>query len=150
PRNAIVHSLSYAAVAASGATLLALFTGYVAARRLVPAAHLLGYLAKAPFVAPGIVLAIGFFSAYARPPLVLYGTAWMLIVAFTTRFLPIAYAGSEAALHSIDRELENAARTLGGSQWTTFRRVTLPLLRRGLLANWLLVFIPSLRELSAA
>lgn len=149
-RAAIVHSLTYAGAAATIATVLALFTAYVAARGLVPAAHLLGYVAKAPFVAPGIVLAIGFFSAYARPPLVLYGTAWMLIVAFATRFLPIAYAGTESALHALDRDLELAARTLGCSQLTTLRRITLPLLRRSVLANWLLVFIPSLRELSSA
>src|SRR5205807_1230984 len=99
---------------------------------------------------PGIVLAIGFFAAYARPPLVLYGTAWMLIVAFATRFLPIAYAGSESALRSLDLELENAARTLGSGRLRTFGRITIPLLRRSILANWLMVFIPSLRELSSA
>ncbi|HEV8636432.1 MAG TPA: iron ABC transporter permease [Chloroflexota bacterium] len=149
-RAAISHSLTYAAAAATIATVLALFTAYVAARGLLPAAHLLGFVAKAPFIAPGIVLAIGFFSAYARPPLVLYGTAWMLIVAFATRFLPIAYVGTEAALQTIDRDLELAARTLGSNQLGALRRVTLPLLRRAVLANWLLVFIPSLRELSSA
>ncbi len=149
-RHAIQHSLVYAAVAATIATVLGLLTAYVGSRRLVPGARILGYLAMAPFVVPGIVLAIGFFSAYARPPVVLYGTAWMLIVAFATRFLPIAYAGSEAALRSIDLELENAARTLGSGQLRTFGRITLPLLRRSILASWLMVFIPSLRELSSA
>jgi iron(III) transport system permease protein len=149
-RQAILHSLTYAAAAATIATVLALFTAYVAGRRLLPGSRLLGYIATAPFVVPGIVLAIGFFAAYARPPIVLYGTAWILIVAFATRFLPIAYAGSEAGLRSIDIELEHCARTLGSSQLGTFRRITLPLLRRGILANWLLTFIPSLRELSSA
>jgi iron(III) transport system permease protein len=149
-RSAIMHSLTYAAAAATIATVLALFTAYVASRGLIPAAWLLGLIAKAPFVAPGIVLAIGFFSAYARPPLVLYGSAWMLIVAFGTRFLPIAYAGIEAALQTVDRDLELAARTLGRSQLGTLRRITMPILRRGILANWLMVFIPSLRELSCA
>jgi iron(III) transport system permease protein len=149
-RHAITHSLSYAAVAATIATLLAVFTAYVVSRRLLPGARILGYVAMAPFVVPGIVLAIGFFSAYARPPFVLYGTAWMLIMAFATRFLPIAFSGSESALRSIDHELENAARTLGSGPLLTFRRITLPLLRRSILANWIIVFIPSLRELSSA
>jgi iron(III) transport system permease protein len=74
----------------------------------------------------------------------------MLIVAFATRFLPIAYAGSETALRSLDLELENAARTLGSGRLRTFGRITIPLLRRSILANWLMVFIPSLRELSSA
>jgi iron(III) transport system permease protein len=149
-RAAIQHSLLYAAAAATIVSILALITAYASARRLLPAARVLGFVAMAPFVVPGIVLAIGFYSAYARPPLLLYGTAWMLILAFATRFLPIAYSGSETALRGLDVDLENAVRTLGGSQLTTFRRVTVPLLRRSILANWLLVFVPSLRELSAA
>lgn len=149
-RLAIQHSLLYATVAATIATLLALFAAYAAGRRLLPGARALAFVAMAPFVVPGIVLAIGFFAAYARPPVVLYGTAWMLIIAFATRFLPIAYSGSEAALRSIEVELENAARTLGSTPLVTFRRITLPLLRRSVLATWLMAFIPSLRELSSA
>jgi iron(III) transport system permease protein len=149
-RRAIEHSLLYAGAAATIATVLAALTAYVAVRRLVPGARILSFVAMAPFVVPGIVLAIGFFAAYARPPLVLYGTAWMLIVAFATRFLPIAYSGSESALRSVDLELENAARTVGATQLVTFRRITLPLLRRSVLASWLVAFIPSLRELSSA
>ncbi len=149
-RQAIGHSLLYAAAAATIATVLAVFTAYVAARRLVPGARLLSFVAMAPFVVPGIVLAIGFFAAYARPPLVLYGTAWMLIVAFATRFLPIAYSGVDSALRSVDLELENAARTLGASRLVTLGRITLPMLRRSIVAGWLVAFIPSLRELSSA
>ncbi len=149
-RLAIQHSLTYAAVAAVIATVLALFTAYVVSRRLLPAAQILGFLAMAPFVIPGIVLAIGFFAAYARPPIVLYGTAWLLIIAFATRFLPIAYSSIQSVLRSIDLELENAARTLGAVQLRTFGRITVPLLRRTILATWLMVFIPSLRELSSA
>jgi iron(III) transport system permease protein len=149
-RAAIQHSLLYAAAAATIVSILAVTTAYASTRRLLPYARVLGFVAMAPFVVPGIVLAIGFYSAYARPPLMLYGTAWMLILAFSTRFLPVAYSGSETALRGLDLDLENAVRTLGGSQLTTFRRVTLPLLRRSILANWLLVFVPSLRELSSA
>jgi iron(III) transport system permease protein len=149
-RAAIQHSLLYAAAAATIVSVLALISAYVSSRRLLPGSRVLSFLAMMPFVVPGIVMAIGFYSAYARPPLLLYGTAWMLILAFATRFLPIGYSGSESALRGLDQDLEHAARTLGGSQLTTFRRVTIPLLRRSILANWLLVFVPSLRELSSA
>jgi iron(III) transport system permease protein len=149
-RHAIQHSLTYSAVAATIATTLAFFTAYVARRRLLPGARILGFIAVAPFVVPGIILAIGFFAAYARPPLVLYGTSWMLIIAFATRFLPIAYSGSESALRSVDVDLEHAARTLGSTALRTFARITLPLLRRNVVAIWVVAFIPALRELSSA
>jgi iron(III) transport system permease protein len=99
---------------------------------------------------PGIVLAIGFFAAYTRPPLVLYGTAAILIAAYATRFLPIAYSNAQAILQGINVDLENAARTLGAGRLHSLFEITIPLLRRGILTGWLLVFIPALRELSAS
>jgi iron(III) transport system permease protein len=104
----------------------------------------------APFVIPGIVLAIGFYAAYTRPPLLLYGTAAILILAFATRFLPIAFANSQASIRSINPELEDAVRILGGTRITAIRRVVAPLLKRGLAGGFILVFIPATRELSAA
>jgi iron(III) transport system permease protein len=112
--------------------------------------NLLSFLTMAPFVIPGIVLAIGFYAAYTRPPLLLYGTAWILILAFATRFLPIAFANSNAAIRSINPELEDAVRTLGGTRFTAIRRVVAPLLKRNLAGAFILVFIPATRELSAA
>ena len=149
-RTAIVHSLEYSAAAASVALVVATLVAYLVLRRLVPFGRVLGFLAMAPFVVPGIVLAIGFLAAYSRPPILLYGTALILIAAYTTRFLPIAYSNSASILEGINVDLENAARTLGAGRLRALWAVTLPLLRRGLLSGWLLVFIPALRELSAS
>ena len=59
----------------------------------------------------------------ANPPLALYGTAWILILAFATRFLPIAYANAHASIRSVNPELEEAVRILGGTRLTAIRRV---------------------------
>ena len=61
-------------------------------------------------------MAIGFYAAYAPPPLSLYGTGALLILAFTTRFLPIAYANSAAGIRAIHPEMEEAVRILGGGR----------------------------------
>lgn len=149
-RSAIVHSLLYGGAAATIAAVLATVIAYMASRQLMRGTQVLGFIAMAPFVVPGIVLAIGFFAAYTHPPIVLYGTAGILIAAFATRFLPIAYSNAGALLHAINPDLENAARTLGASRARTLATITVPLLRSGLLSGWLLVFIPAIRELSAA
>jgi len=60
---------------------------------------------------------------YAPPPLALYGTATILILGFTTRFLPIAYTSSAAGLRSINPEMEEAVRILGGSRLLAIRKV---------------------------
>ena len=74
----------------------------------------------------------------------------ILILAFAHRFLPIAYTNSDAALRSINPELEDAARILGASRLLALRRVVAPLLKRGLAGAFILVFIPATRELSSA
>src|SRR5262245_14726194 len=149
-RTATINTFVYAGAASIIALGLALGIAYVVARRLVPMSRVLSYVAMAPFVIPGIVLAIGFYAAYTSRPLVLYGTAWILILAFATRFLPIAYTNSDAALRSINPEMEDAARILGSSRLLALRRIVGPLLRRGLAGAFILVFIPATRELSSA
>jgi len=148
--RAILNSFMFSTAAATAAVLIAFFAAYIANRRLVRGGWVLGYVAMMPYVIPGIVLAIGFLAAYARPPFALYGTAWILIFAFTSRFLPIAYANSDAALKNIHPELEDAARISGAGRFVTLSEVTLPLIKRGILGGWLLVLIAGLRELSTA
>jgi iron(III) transport system permease protein len=151
-RTATLHTFLYAGAASAIALVLALCVSYATNRNLVNrhVGGVLGFLTMAPFVVPGIVLAIGFYAAYTRPPLVLYGTAWILILAFTTRFLPIAFVNSNAAIRSINPELEEAVRTLGGSRLTAIRHVVMPVLKRSMAGAFILVFIPATRELSTA
>ena len=148
--QSVVNSFTYAAAAACIAITLGLSIAYIVSRRLLPYAGILSFLAMAPFVVPGIVLAIAFYAAYAPPPFTLYGTATILILAFATRFLPIGYVNADAAIRSINPEMEEAVRILGGGRLVAIRKVMAPLMKRNLIGAWLLVFIPATRELSSA
>jgi len=149
-RLTIIHSFTYSAATACVAVALALAIAYMVSRRLVRRAGILTALCMAPLVIPGIVLAIGFYAAWAPPPLALYGTAALLVLGFTARFLPIAYTSCMASLRSLNPEMEEAVRILGGSQLRAVRSVVVPLLKTSLVGAWLLVFIPATRELSTA
>lgn len=149
-QSAIVNTFVFSGAAAFAAMGLALAIAYVVNRKLVPFGNLLALACMAPFVIPGIVLAIGFYAAYAPPPLALYGSAAILILGFTTRFLPIAYTSSAAGLASISAEMEEAVRILGGGRLTAIAKVLAPLLKKSLAGSWILVFIPATRELSSA
>jgi len=149
-KQTILNTFVYSAVTAFAAISLSLAIAYVVSRKLVPWSNVLAFLCVAPFVVPGIVLAIGFYAAYAPPPLALYGTATILILGFTTRFLPIAYTSSAAGLRSINPEMEEAVRILGGGRLLAIRKVLIPLLKKSLAGAWILVFIPATRELSSA
>ncbi len=148
--STIWNTVWFSAVSATLAVLIALLAAYVVNRRLVRFGGALSFLAMAPFVIPGIVMAIGFYASYAAPPLALYGTAAIIILAFTARFLPIAFANSTAAIGALHPEMEEAARILGCGRLQTIARITAPLLRKSLLAGWLIVFIVATRELSTA
>ncbi len=149
-RDAMTRSLRYASVSAFCAGALGLCIAYIVARRLVPFSNVLGILCMVPLVIPGIVLAIGFYATYAPPPLALYGTATILVLAFITRFLPLAYTGCASAIRNIHPEMEEAVRILGGSRLTVLRKVVAPLLKRPLVGVWILVFVPAVQELSTA
>ncbi|HRD76853.1 MAG TPA: iron ABC transporter permease [Hyphomicrobiaceae bacterium] len=146
----LLRSIIYAGAAAFSALTLALVIGYVVKRGLMRFGNVLAFLCMAPFVIPGIILAIGFYAAYAPPPLMLAGTSLIIIVAFTTRLLPIAYQNASAGIAAIHVEMEEAVRILGGNRLTAIRRVVAPLLSRSLIGAWILIFVPACQELSTA
>src|SRR6185312_3209272 len=120
-------------------TVLALVIAYVTTRKAIAGYRVLGFLATAPVAVPGIVLGVGLFLSYTRPPLVLFGTLWILLLAFLTINLPSAYQQLQAAFATIHPELEDASRILGATRLQALRQITAPLLRTGVI-----------RELSAA
>ncbi|HEV1999527.1 MAG TPA: ABC transporter permease subunit, partial [Xanthobacteraceae bacterium] len=103
-----------------------------------------------PVAIPGIVLGVGFFLSYTRPPFILYGTLWILLIAFVTISLPAAYQQLQAAFRSVHSDLEDASRILGATRLQALAHITAPLLRTSVIATWCFVFVGVMRELSAA
>ncbi len=149
-RAAIVNTLELGVLTACAGAALAALLAYVVSRKLVPGYRLLGFLALAPVVIPGVVLAVGLFIAYTRPPLLLYGTLTILFVAYLTKEMPVGYAQSESTFRAVHPELEEAARILGAGRLRVLGEITAPLARSGIIATWCFVFIGVIRELSAS
>jgi iron(III) transport system permease protein len=131
-------------------TLLALVIAYLTTRKAIAGHRTLAFFATAPVAIPGIVLGVGLFLTYARPPFVLYGTLWILLFAFVTIALPAAFQQLQSAFHSVHTDLEDASRILGSSRLRTLMEITAPLLRTSVLATWCFIFVGVIRELSAA
>ncbi|HEX9465685.1 MAG TPA: iron ABC transporter permease [Alphaproteobacteria bacterium] len=149
-RLAMWNTFLLGVLTATAGTLLALVIGYLTAREAIPGHRVLNFLATAPVAVPGIVLGVGLFLAYTRPPLILYGTLWILFLAFLTIQLPAAYQQLQSAFRAVHPELEDASRILGATRLRALRDVTAPLLRTGVIASWCFIFIGVIRELSAA
>jgi len=148
-RQALWNTVLLGIATATVATALALFVSYVTTRRLIAGHRLLGFLATAPVAIPGIVLGVGLFLAYTRGWVVLYGTLWILLLAFLTIELPAGYQQLQAAFRGLHPELEEASRIFGASRLKSLWQITAPLLRASVVATWCFVFIGVIRELSA-
>jgi iron(III) transport system permease protein len=149
-RLAFRNTLIFAFASAMLGTALALVVSYVASRKAVFGHSVLGFLATAPIAVPGIVLGVGMFIAYTRGPVVLYGTMWVMIIAYVTIELPGAYQQLKSAFTGVAHELEEAGRILGAGRLRTLKDITAPLLRTGVITAWCFIFIGVMRELSAA
>ena len=149
-RRAILNSLMLAVMAATIAVLLGAVIGWIDLRTKLPGRRLLDYFALIPLGLPGIVVAVALIQFWLAMPVALYGTLAILLLAYVGRYIPLGVRAANAALRQIDPSLEESAQILGASWLTTMREVTLPLIRPGLFAGWLLVFVPVIQELSAS
>jgi iron(III) transport system permease protein len=148
-KMAFVNTFILGASAATVGTVLVVTIGYLSLRRLVWGHRYLAFLATAPVAIPGIVLAVGLFLAYTRQPFVLYGTLAIIFLAYLTKEMPVGYQQVSASLKAVHPELEEASRIFGATRLRALTDITAPLIRNGVIATWILVFIGSIRELSA-
>lgn len=149
-RRAIFNSLLLAASAASATMLIGVVVSYLNVKARLPGSRALDFLATIPYAVPHTVMAIAMILAWAKPPLRLYGTLWIILVAYLAIYLPFAVRTTHATLQQVHDSLEEAARVSGAKLWPRLRDVVLPLARPGMIAGWILVFMPALRELTVS
>jgi iron(III) transport system permease protein len=148
-RTAVFNSVKLGLGTATIIVALTAVIAWITLRTRMPGRGALDFLAFIPITIPGIVLGISLVWVAFTLPIPIYGTIWILLIAYVTRYLPYGMRGTSSALVQIHRELEEAAAAAGARWWPTFRSVLLPLLRPALLGVWIYVFIVSLRELGS-
>jgi iron(III) transport system permease protein len=132
-----------------GIVLMGLLAWLIYRSRL-PGAGLIEYIVMFPQAVPRLVFAFGMMWAWVVFPIPIYGTLWLLLIAYLTVFLPLGVRTISGVMLQIDKSLEECAQMCGASWTFRTRTVTIPLLRPGLIAAWLLLFIASVRELGAS
>lgn len=143
-------SFSIGIASATGVMAVTAVVAWVLVRARVRGTGLLDQLASLPLVLPGVVLGIAVLVTYIRSPIPVYGTIWILVIAYMTTYLPYGLRYAHPGMLRIHPELEESAQLSGASWGGTFRRVVLPLLLPALFAGWVFVFLISVRELSVA
>ena len=150
----IRNSVEMSAIAVAGAVLLGVTCAYVIARTKSRGNAVIDIAMMLPWALPGTVVAFNLIVAFARPSVfsfgqVLIGTYWIVPLAYFIRFSPLIFRSTSSSLAQLDPALEEAARSLGASWWTSFWRVVLPLVRGGIAGGVLLAFVAGVGEFVA-
>ncbi len=111
---------------------------------------LLDFMAFSPIAVPGLVMGIAILWLYLVAPVPVYGTLWILLIAYVTKYLPYGMRACSSSMLQIKKELEEASEVSGASWPRTFSRVILPLLAPGFVAGWVFVVTHSFRELATS
>ena len=149
-RSALGNSLLLGAATATLGVFVMAFLAWLIYRWRLPGAGAIEYVLMFPQAVPRLVFAFGMLWAWLIFPLPIYGTLWLLLIAYLTVFLPLGLRTIAGVILQVDRSLEESAQMCGAGWGYRMRTVTVPLLRPGLVAAWLLLFIASVRELGAS
>jgi iron(III) transport system permease protein len=149
-RTAMLNSIMLAMVTATIGVIMTGLLSWIILRSRLPGRGVLEYLAMFPQAVPRIVFAFGMMWAWLVFPLPVYGTFWVLLIAYLTVFMPLGVRTISGVVLQLDKSLDECGQVCGASWLYRMRTITAPLLRPGLLAAWLLIFVASVRELGAS
>jgi len=148
--TALKNSFYLSVGSATIVMLLTSMIAWVTVKTKLPGRAFLDTLTFIPIAMPGIVLGVSLIWVYLTIPIPIYGTIWVLLLAYITKYIPYGIRAASASMIQINKELEEASLTAGGTWFQTFRKVILPLLMPGFVAGWIYISIIALRELSTS
>jgi len=146
--RAFKNSLFLGVGGATLCMLIAALTAWVTTKSQTAGRGVIEALTFIPWAFPGTALAIGLLWTYVYMPLPIYGTLWILLIGYITRFLPYGLRTMTSTIVQLHDDLQQASMVCGASFLATFRRILLPLLRPGFIAGWIILATIYLREFS--
>ena len=148
--RSIMNNLVISMVSATACVGVAFITAWLVTRTNIKMRWSLDRLTMIPLVFPGIVMGVAILQTYLTVPIPVYGTIWIMVIAFSARYLPYAMRFSHAGLIGIHKELEESATASGASWGNVARKIMIPLMMPALFAGWIYIFLITIRELSVA
>jgi iron(III) transport system permease protein len=151
-RRGIRNSMLLAPAAATVLVVVTALLAYLHVKARMRGASTLDAIGMVPFALPGSVIGVGMILAWSNPPVgpTLYGTIWILLVAYLMRYMAYGLRSCRASLLQIHDSLEEAAATSGANRMRTLRDITVPLMRPGMVAAWVLIFMSAFNELTVS
>lgn len=148
--RAVTNSVTLALASGLVVMTVTAVIAWVVERTRLPGRRILDFITFVPIAIPGLVVGVALISMYSNSVIPIYGTLWILLLAYTTQYLPFGMRANVSSIVQIHSELEEAASVAGASWGVRFRRIILPLMFPGFLAGFIYVFILAIREFSAS
>ena len=148
--SSIINTMKVGVITAVIGGLLSFAIGYTITRTRAPGRRSIDIISTIPIAIPGLVIGVAYLWAWIGLPGGLYGTLWILALAFVARFIPDTVKALSTSLMQIHKELEEAAWICGRGTLSTIFTIVLPLARPGVVAGMTLLFILSIRELGSS
>jgi len=146
--DAIKNSVLLGLGSASFVMVLTLLASWLLVRTKIRGRWVLDLLTTLPLLFPGIVMGLAILRFYLFVPIPVYGTLWILLIAFVTRYIPYGIRYTHSGLLQLHKELEEASYVSGASWFGSMRRIILPLITPSFLGGWIFIFLLSAKELS--
>ena len=146
--DAIKNSVLLGLGSASFVMCLTLLASWLLVRTKIRGRWLLDLMTTLPLLFPGIVMGLAILRFYLFVPIPVYGTLWILLIAFVTRYIPYGIRYTHSGLLQLHKELEEASYVSGASWFSSMRRIILPLMTPSFLGGWIFIFLLSAKELS--
>lgn len=146
--DAIKNSVLLGLGSASFVMVLTMLASWLLVRTRMRGRWLLDILTTMPLLFPGIVMGLAILRFYLFVPIPVYGTLWILLIAFVTRYIPYGIRYTHSGLLQLHKELEEASYVSGASWFSSMRRIVLPLITPSFLGGWIFIFLLSAKELS--
>lgn len=147
--RAILTSLYLAGLATPASGLLGMIIAYLVVRKRFPGRGAMEFVSMLTFALPGTVVGIGYILAFNSPPLMLVGTAFLIVAQFAFRNMPVGIRAGVASLQQIHKSIEEASLDMGASSAQTFFKVTLPLITPAFFTGLAYGFVKSMTAISA-
>lgn len=148
--NAVWNTYSLGLAALVLILLIGVLVAYLTVRHRNVLTHVLDVIVMFPYIIPGSVLGIAFLFAFNKPPLLLSGTALILVISYAIRRMPYTVRSTAAIIGQISPSVEEAAVSLGASDATTFRKIMLPMMVPGILSGAIMSWVTVISELSSS
>ena len=148
--NSIYNAIEVGIITAAVGGTFAFAIGYTIHRTNVAGRRWIDLISTVPVAIPGLVIGVAYLWAWIGIPGGLYGTIWILALAFIARFIPDTVKALSTSFLQIHRELEEAAWVCGKGLLGTIATIVLPLARPGVIASMTLLFVLAIRELGSS